>query len=151
MSEWAFFDDLPVTYPTDSSGGRAMTGFVKNATDKNLRAWLNAGPVDRGVGDGLTFVASEAGSQQGKASWILRYRFGGREREKVLGRYIKGKYKHPEVVERVIRLHIKPVIGKLPVEEVRPVHIDRVLTKIVAVQLRFPLKTLGHYWSFLVP
>jgi len=162
-----------------------MTGFAKNATDKNLRAWLNAGPVDRGVGDGLTFVASEAGSQQGKASWILRYRFGGREREKVLGRYpdislkdardlarkdrallqqgqdvsaikrkerlkaidvhkveglaniwheryIKGKYKHPEVVERVIRLHIKPVIGKLPVEEVRPVHIDRVLTKIVA-------------------
>lgn len=132
-----------------------MTGFAKNATDKNLRAWLNAGPVDRGVGDGLTFVASGAGSQQGKASWILRYRFGGREREKVLGRYpdislkdardlarkdrallqqgqdvsaikrqerlkaihmhkvegladiwheryIKGKYKHPEVVERVI-------------------------------------------------
>ena len=161
-----------------------MTGFVKNATDKNLRAWLNAGPVDRGVGDGLTFVASEAGSQQGIASWILRYRFGGREREKVLGRYpdislkdardlarkdrallqqgqdvsaikrqerlkaidmhnveglaniwferhIQGKYKHPQVVERVIRRHIKPAIGKLPVEEVRPVHIDGVLTKIV--------------------
>ncbi|MBK9442162.1 MAG: tyrosine-type recombinase/integrase [Comamonadaceae bacterium] len=162
-----------------------MTGFVKNATDKNLRAWLNAGPVDRGVGDGLTFFAKEASARQGKASWILRYRFGGREREKVIGRYpdislkdarelarkdraqlqqgvdvgavkrqerlkaidmhnveglakiwheryIKSKYKHPEVVERVIRLHIKPVIGKLPVEEVRPIHIDGVLTKIVA-------------------
>lgn len=162
-----------------------MTGFVKNATDKNLRAWLNAGPVDRGVGDGLTFVAKEASARQGKASWILRYRFGGREREKVIGRYpditlkdarelarkdraqlqqgvdvgavkrqerlkaidmhnveglakiwferhIEGKYKHPEVVERVIRRHIKPAIGKLPVEEVRPVHIDGVLTKIVA-------------------
>lgn len=161
-----------------------MTGFVKNATDKTLRAWLNAGPVDRGVGDGLTFVATEAGSRQGKASWILRYRFGKREREKVIGRYpdislkdardlarkdraqlqqgvdvgavkrqerlkaidmhnveglaniwferhIAGKYKHPEVVERVIRRYIKPVIGKLPVEEVRPVHIDSVLTKIV--------------------
>jgi hypothetical protein len=45
--------------------------------------------------------------------------------------HIAGKYKHPEVVERVIRRHIKPVIGKLPVEEVRSIHIDNVLTKIV--------------------
>ena len=162
-----------------------MTGFARNATDKNLRAWLNAGPVDRGVGDGLTFVAKEASARDGKASWILRYRHGGRQREKVIGRYpdislkdardlarkdrallqqgvdvgavkrqeklkaldtpnvdglaqtwyerhIVGKYKAPLVVERVIRRHIKPVIGKLPVEEVRPVHIDGVLTKIVA-------------------
>lgn len=161
-----------------------MTGFERNATEKSLRAWLNAGPVDRGVGDGLTFVATEAGARLGKASWILRYRFGGRQREKVIGRYpdislkearelarkdraqlqqgvdvgavkrqeklkaidmhnvdalakiwyerhIVGKYKYPQVVERVIRRHIKPVIGKLPVEEVRPIHIDTVLTKIV--------------------
>ncbi len=162
-----------------------MTGFSRNATDKNLKAWLNAGPVDRGVGDGLTFFAKESSAREGKASWILRYRYGGRQREKVIGRYpdsslkdardlarkdrallqqgvdvgavkrqeklkaidmhnveglaqiwyerhIVGKYKHPEVVERVIRRHIKPSIGKLPVEEVRPVHIDGVLTKIVA-------------------
>ena len=162
-----------------------MTGFETNATDKNLRAWLNAGPLDRGVGDGLTFVATVASARKGKASWVLRYRFGGREKEKTLGRYpdvslkdarelarkdrallqqgvdiaalkrreklkaidmhnveglaeiwyerhIAGRYKHPQVVERVIRRHIKPVIGKLPVEEVRPVHIDGVLTKIVA-------------------
>ncbi len=160
------------------------TGFAQNATDRNLRAWLSAGPVDRSVGDGLTFVASAASAQQGKGSWILRFRFGGRQREKVLGRYpdlslkdaralarqdrallqqgtdvaaakrldklkasdihtveslskawyerhILGSYKHPEVVERVLRRHIKPVIGKLPVEEIRPVHVDRVLTKIV--------------------
>lgn len=162
-----------------------MTGFETNATDKNLRAWLNAGPTDRGVGDGLTFVATVASARRGKASWVLRYRYGGREKEKTLGRYpdvslkdarelarkdrallqqgvdvgaakrreklkaidmhnveglakiwyerhIAGKYKHPEVVERVIRRHIKPAIGRLPVEEVRPVHIDGVLTKIVA-------------------
>jgi integrase len=161
-----------------------MTGFAQNATDKNLRAWLNAGPVDKMIGDGLIFVASEAGARRGKASWILRYRFGGRQREKVLGRYpdislkdarelarkdrallqqgidvsavkrqeklraadmhnviglgkvwferyIAGNYKHPQVVERVLRRHVYPVIGKLPVEEVRPVHIDTVLTKIV--------------------
>jgi hypothetical protein len=64
-----------------------MTGFSRNATDKTLRAWRNAGPVDRGVGDGLTFVAREASALEGKASWILRYRLGGRQREKVIGRY----------------------------------------------------------------
>ena len=47
-------------------------------------------------------------------------------------RHIVGRHKHPLVVERVIRRHIRPVIGGLPVEEVRPVHFDGVLTKIVA-------------------
>lgn len=162
-----------------------MTGFAKTATDRTLRAWLNAGPIDRGVGDGLTFVATEASALAGKASWILRYRFGGRNKEKVIGRYpdislkdarelarndrakiqqgidvavqkrrekleainkhdvkalgkmwmerhIIPAYKYPEVVERVLRLHINPVIGKLPVEETRPIHIDDVLTRVVA-------------------
>ena len=161
-----------------------MTGFAGIASDRTLRAWLSAGPVDRGVGDGLTFVATEASARMGKASWILRYRFAGRQKEKVIGRYpdislkdarelarnnraqiqqgvdvasekrrkkleavdrhnvaglgklwmerhIIPHYAHPEVVERVIRRHINPVIGKLPVEEVRPVHIDDVLTRIV--------------------
>ncbi|WP_341925964.1 Arm DNA-binding domain-containing protein [Stenotrophomonas geniculata] len=56
-------------------------------TDKTLRAWLRAGPVDRGIGDGLTFVASARGAAAGKASWVLRFRFGGVAKEKVLGRY----------------------------------------------------------------
>ena len=64
-----------------------MTGFSRNATAKSLQAWPNAGPVDRGVGDGLTFFAKEASAREGKASWILRYRHGGRQREKVIGRY----------------------------------------------------------------
>lgn len=160
------------------------TGFAQNATDRNLRAWLSAGSVDRSVGDGLTLVASAASAEQGKGSWILRFRHGGRQREKVLGRYpdlslkdarelarkdraqvqqgtdvaaakqvaklqaidaqtvekladtwyqrkIVGTYKHPEVVERVLRRYVKPTIGKLPVDGVRPNHIDLVLTKIV--------------------
>ena len=64
-----------------------MTGFAKIATDKTLKAWLSAGPVDRGVGDGLTFVATKAGACLGKASWIVRYRHGGKGKEKVIGRY----------------------------------------------------------------
>jgi hypothetical protein len=43
--------------------------------------------VDRGVGEGLTFVASTIAAQAGKASWTLRYRLNGRSTEKVLGRY----------------------------------------------------------------
>jgi hypothetical protein len=55
--------------------------------DRELKAWLAAGPVDRGVGEGLNFVASVTAAQAGKASWILRYRLNGRSKEKVLGRY----------------------------------------------------------------
>ena len=157
---------------------------TERVTDKTLRAWLNTGPVDRGIGGGLTFVATAAGALKGQASWILRYRFGGAAREKVLGRYpdlslkdareatrqnrariqqgvdvaaekraerlkaheqatvaalaqawydrhIAKTYKHPEVVLRVLRRHIEPVIGKLGVTEVRPLHIDKVLTRIL--------------------
>ena len=161
-----------------------MTGFTQNVSDRTLRAWLSAGPVDRMIGGGLIFFAKESSAQRGQASWILRYRFGGRLREKVLGRYpdvslkdarelarrdrsqiqqgidvgaqkrleklkalemedvqglghlwyeryILKNVKHPQVVERVLRRHIYPVIGKLAINEVRPHHIDGVLTKIV--------------------
>jgi integrase len=47
-------------------------------------------------------------------------------------RHIANRLKHPGVVERVIRRHITPVIGTLPISDVRPAHIDLVLTRIVA-------------------
>jgi hypothetical protein len=56
-------------------------------TDRELRAWLAAGAVDRGIGEGLTFVASITAAVAGKGSWVLRYRIHGRSKEKVLGRY----------------------------------------------------------------
>lgn len=158
--------------------------MTASVTDKTLRAWLHAAPVDRSIGDGLIFLATTASASKGKASWVLRYRFNGTEREQVLGRYpdiplkearelarqhrgrvqqgidiaaerraaklkaseqddvaslaqawydrhIARTYKHPEVVLRVIRRHINPVIGKLAATEVRPQHIDRVLTRIL--------------------
>src|SRR6218665_1549151 len=164
-------------------GDRAMNE-TERVTDKTLRAWLNTGPVDRGIGGGLTFVATAAGALKGQASWILRYSFGGGAREKVLGpypdlslkdareatrqnrariqqgvdvaaekraerlkaheqvavaalaqawydRHIAKTYNHPGVVLRVIRRHIEPAIGKLGVTEVRPLHIDKVLTRIL--------------------
>lgn len=47
-------------------------------------------------------------------------------------RYIAPQYKHPRVVERVLRKHINPVLGALAPKDVKPMHVDRVLTKIVA-------------------
>lgn len=29
-----------------------MTGFAQNVADKTLRSWLNAEPVDKGIGGG---------------------------------------------------------------------------------------------------
>lgn len=56
-------------------------------TDREFMAWLAAGPVDRGVGEVMTFVASTTAAQAGKDSWLLRVRLNGRFKEKVLGRY----------------------------------------------------------------
>ena len=64
-----------------------MNRLQRPITDRELKAWLAAGAVDRGVGEGLTFVASATAARAAKASWILRYRLNGRSREKVLGRY----------------------------------------------------------------
>ncbi len=153
-------------------------------TDRELKALLASGAVDRGVGEGLTFVASTTAARAGRASWILRYRINGRSREKVLGRYpevslrdarelarqdraqiergvdvamakqiakalltsvptvqrlgevwfakyIEPRYKHPEVVSRVLRKHINPLLGQIAPHDVQPVHIDHVLTRIV--------------------
>ncbi|WP_298438731.1 DUF4102 domain-containing protein [Ottowia sp.] len=161
-----------------------MSELTQNVSDRTLRAWLNAGPVDKGIGGGLIFFARESSARQGQATWILRYRIATRRHEKVLGRYpdislkdarelarrdraliqqgvdvnakkrqeklkalqmedvkglgqiwyerhILGKIKNPQVVERVLRRHIYPVIGKLAIDEVRPHHIDAVLAKIV--------------------
>lgn len=161
-----------------------MARPTRLVTDRELKAWLAAGAVDRGVGEGLTFLASAAGARAGKASWVFRYRLHRRNKEKVLGRYpelslkdarelarrdraqvergvdvaaekqaekaqaleaptvdrladiwlaryIEPRYKYPEVVARVLRRHVRPVLGRMAPADVQPAHIDRVLTRIV--------------------
>ncbi|MCU7370105.1 Arm DNA-binding domain-containing protein [Paucibacter sp. O1-1] len=56
-------------------------------TDRELKALLANGAIDRSVGEGLTFVASATAARNGKATWVLRFRLNNRAREKVLGRY----------------------------------------------------------------
>lgn len=53
-------------------------------TDVQIRHWVKAGqPVAKADGDGLTFTLSAKGA----ASWVLRFRLAGRQREKTIGRY----------------------------------------------------------------
>lgn len=52
--------------------------------DVQLRHWVKARqPVAKSDGDGLTFTMSAKGT----ATWVLRYRIGGRQRELTIGRY----------------------------------------------------------------
>lgn len=53
-------------------------------TDVQLRHWIKAGaPVAKSDGGGLTFTLSAKGA----AAWVLRYWFGGKQKEVTLGRY----------------------------------------------------------------
>ena len=53
-------------------------------TGIKIRNWIKArNPVARADGGGLTFTLSAKDT----ASWVLRYRFGGKPREMTLGRY----------------------------------------------------------------
>ncbi len=53
-------------------------------SDIQIRHWVKEGtPVAKSDGDGLTFTLSANGT----ATWVLRYRFGGKQREKTIGRF----------------------------------------------------------------
>lgn len=45
---------------------------------------------------------------------------------------ILGRWKHPNIVRSRIERDIKPAIGKIPIAEIRPSHIDAMLKRIVA-------------------
>jgi len=58
-------------------------------TDVQIRNWIKAGkPVaGKSDGDGLTFTMSAKQAAEKSGSWVLRYRIGGKQREKTLGRF----------------------------------------------------------------
>lgn len=57
---------------------------MSKLTDIQIRNWIKAGkPVTKADGDGLTFTLSAGRT----ASWVLRYRLNGKQRELTLGRY----------------------------------------------------------------
>lgn len=59
-----------------------------NLTDVQIRNWIKAGePVAKSDGDGLTFTMSAKQAVEKSGAWVLRYRMGGKQREKTLGRF----------------------------------------------------------------
>jgi integrase len=53
-------------------------------TDVQIKSWIRTGTtIARSDGDGLTFTLSKNGT----AAWVLRYRYGGIQKELTIGRY----------------------------------------------------------------
>ena len=84
-----------------------MTDAV-NVTDRNLRTWLGAGAMTRGIGKGqLAFLTTESSATHRQASWVLRYRFAGTQRALVLGRYPDISLKDARELARAKRAQIQ--------------------------------------------
>jgi len=116
---------------------------TKVVTDLTLKLWLSAGAVDRGIGDGLTFVAAAASARAGKASWVLRYRFAGVTKEKVLGRYPDIPLKEARELARQDRAKVQQGID---------IAVEKRQAKLMARRKR-PCLALRHLWyrRYIVP
>lgn len=69
-----------------------------------IEQWRKAGnPIaGKSDGDGLTFTLSKGGT----ASWVLRYRFGGKQREVTIGNYPDISLKHARVMAAEKRVEV---------------------------------------------
>ena len=65
---------------------------------------------------------------QGKASNLSKTGFSVRH---YLARYVNGKLKRPESIKQRLDKHIKPLLGAMRIEDVKPASIDGVLAGIV--------------------
>jgi len=71
--------------------------------DVQIKHWIaKREPVAKSDGDGLTFTLSKGGT----ASWVLRYRFGGRRKEVTLGNYPDMKLAKAREIARELRVAI---------------------------------------------
>lgn len=72
--------------------------------DVQIRHWIKAGKaIAKSDGDGLTFTLSANGT----ATWILRYRFAGSQREKTIGRFPDIALKKARELASVDRVRIQ--------------------------------------------
>lgn len=73
-------------------------------TDVQIKHWVRTGePVAKSDGDGLTFTLSAGGT----ASWVLRYRYGGKQREKTIGRFPDVSLKKAREIAAADRVRIQ--------------------------------------------
>lgn len=109
--------------------GRAREITLGNYPDVSLQAARRLARQKRARVDDAVDVAAEkqrhkaAQRQPGTIAELA---------EQFLAKEIRPRYKHPERVESLFDRDVVPVIGPLPVEEVTPDHIDRLLRRIVS-------------------
>lgn len=61
-----------------------MEEYMAKLKDMDIKGWVKNGePIAKSDGDGLTFTLSKSGTP----AWVLRYRYGGRQKELTIGRY----------------------------------------------------------------
>lgn len=72
--------------------------------DIELQAWVRAGKplAGKSDGDGLTFTLSAKGT----ATWVFRYRYGGKQRELTIGNYPLISLKHARELAGEARLKV---------------------------------------------
>ncbi len=73
-------------------------------SDRQLEEWKRKGAPVKGKsdGDGLTFTLSLAGT----ATWVFRYRYGGRQRELTLGNYPDMSLRAARMAARAARVKV---------------------------------------------
>ena len=84
-------------------------------TDVQIRHWIRVGePVAKSDGNGLTFTLSASGS----ASWVLRYRLAGKQREKTLGKFPDTSLKQARELATVDRARIQQGVDVARVKQI---------------------------------
>ena len=95
-------------------------------TVKELRARVALGF------DPATEKQARKAEGKARAEALRNIRTVGQLVDEFFGRYVDGKLKRPEMIRQRLDLHIKrSAIGALPVDQVKPLHIDELLTGIV--------------------
>lgn len=109
-------------------GGKGKWFLLGHYPDMSLSAARDAGRAERvlvskGIDPALEKQREQARAQAARTFADVADEWYARE--------IKPRYKHPDVVERVLRRWINPKIGRLPIGEVAAVQADGVLRAIV--------------------
>lgn len=107
--------------------GRARELTLGNYPDVSLKKARELATAARANVDQQVDVAREKQTKKAEA------RLSGTVDElceSFLAQMIQPKYKHPKRIERLFRRDILPVLGRLPVRDVKPLDVERVLRRI---------------------
>lgn len=81
---------------------------MSKLTDLEIRNWISAGvPGTKSDGNGLTLTMSAKQAADRAASWIFRYRFGGKAREMTIGRYPEISLKAARGIATISRARVQ--------------------------------------------